>query len=668
LPERSFKDEILGNCVSRIQFQQRVRAFKVRVKRDLDSLPSEHAKREYYAALDIELCRRNFYYFLTRHWRTLWTEGVKYGKEIECLYPASRMAWVLATLVHVCNDSVIDICKGRQVPMVSHFMCAYFCWRSLFFPGRMDVFHSKSLFHVGQNGHGNAETLLGRVEFGYKRLPRYLQAVAPAEFHLNSARPQAIFYHQGMIAEAPLQSIIMGVPDTFQGDAITSFSPSGEFDDERGHQKNAKGHFETAIPAMMGRLFVRVGTPNSDDFPDALQDMRNQIAATEDVEGNPETDWEELMPYSDSYQGSVLADIMQDRNDHEIGFRFLARRRRNGIVTCKIHFRARPGYGKAFRENEVNKIADPVRRAEEHDCEMYAIDIKSRVWKLSEFGSRHYEYDPKQVGEYARIIRGWDFGKRSAVGFWQKVKMGPMPNSYQMRCLGEVVTNGPLVHEVVKLVHERMVQWFPDYDPARLPCIDYPDVAGRQGNRQTGKTDIQVITEEMTKKRGPNRVAWEPSFHGISRKIGVDEGINELAQKTQEILGYEEVKEGATGDPMPIVGLVVSPMRAPVTHRALSGALRQDAKGRISKSKENKEFEHVGDESRYIFAREVRVSDIVHDGIYLPAPTAGGPALGAEAKRQELIAATIEYGKQTLAKAVALDAATGVDWTEEEEE
>jgi len=666
LPDTSFRHEVLGNLVDRDRFQRRVKWFKARVKKDMDSLHSEHERREYYAALDAEFCRRSFYYFLVRHWRTFFPDGPKRGKGVEELFPPGREPWVFATLLHVCGDSVIDVCKGRQVPMKSHETSAYACWECMFRPGRMWLFHSKSLFHVGANAKGNPETLLGRVQFGYQRLPRYLQAVAPADFDFNAQRPQAIFYHKGIVADAPLTSTIMGVPDSYQADSATSFSPSAIFDDERGHQKNAKGFFETAVPAMMGRLFVRVGTPNSAEFPDALQDMRNQIAATEDADGNPETDWEELMPYSDSYQGSVLADIMQDRNDHEIGFRFLARRRRNGIVTCKIHFRARPGYGKAFRENEVNKIADPVRRAEEHDCEMYAIDIKSRVWKLSEFGSRHYEYDPKQVGEYARIIRGWDFGKRSAVGFWQKVKMGPMPNSYQMRCLGEVVTNGPLVHEVVKLVHERMVQWFPDYDPARLPCIDYPDVAGRQGNRQTGKTDIQVVTEEMTKKRGPNHVAWEPSFHGISRKIGVDEGINELAQKTQEILGYEEVKEGATGDPMPIVGLVVSPMRAPVTHRALSGALRQDAKGRISKSKENKEFEHVGDESRYIFAREVRVSDIVHDGIYLPAPTAGGPALGAEAKRQELIAATIEYGK--LAKAVALDAATDVDWTEEEEE
>jgi hypothetical protein len=98
-------------------------------------------------------------------------------------------------------------------------------------------------------------------------------------------------------------------------------------------------------------------------------------------------------------------------------------------------------------------------------------------------------------------------------------------------------------------------------------------------------------------------------------------------------------------------------MRAPVTHRALSGALRQDEKGRISKSKENKEFEHVGDESRYVFAREVRTSDIVRDCM-APAPPTAVPALGAEAKRQEIIAAVIEQGKQTLARAVAIDAAT----------
>lgn len=618
MPDQSFRDEVFANLASRRRYQTRVAHWKERVRRDLSSLHSEHERREYFATLDVEFCRRSFYYFLTQHWLTFWPDGPKFGKEVEQHYPASRMAWVLATLVNRCNDSVVDICKGRQIPMASHFFCAYFCWDCMFHPGRMVLFHSKSLFHVGANAKGNPETLLGRVQFGYKRLPRYLQAIAPADFDFNAQRPQAIFYHRGIVADAPLTSTIMGVPDSYQADSATSFSPSAIFDDERGHQKNAKGFFETAIPAMMGRLFVRVGTPNSAEFTDALQDMRTQIAATEDADGNPETDWEELMPYSDSFSGEFLKQIMNNETDYELGFRFLARRRRNGIVTCKIHFRARPPYGKNFRAKEVNKIADPVRRAEEHDCEMFAIDVKSRVWKLSEYGSRHYEYDTTQHGEFRRIIRAWDFGKRSAVQFWQKVKMGPLPNSFQLRCLGEVCSNGPLVREVARLVHDRMVQWFPNYDPRITPCIDYPDVAGRQSNRQTGQTDIQVTTDEMRK--------YEPLFHAIARKIGVDEGVDEMALKMAEVLGYDEKSN-------PIPGLVVSPLRAPITHRAFSGALRQDDKGRISKSKENKEYEHVGDCGRYTAAREVRRADVVRDGSATPTDARPKPGLTLDERK-----------------------------------
>ncbi len=595
----------------------------------MDGLPNEQAKREYYAKLDTEFCKRNFYYFLVRHWMTVWTEGPEHGSSMEARFPASRMAWVMSLILHVCRHDTIDMVKVRQAPMMSHLMSGHFFWRGMFTPGRMDLFHSKSLIHVGQGGHGNAQTLMGRCEVAYRRLPKYLQSYAPVEFNLNSQRPQITFLHRSSIAsDVDLTSKIMGVPDTYQADQTTSWSPSGELDDERGQQKDPKGHYETASPAMRDRLFMRVGTCDSEHFPEALQDMRNYIGATEDADGQPETDWEELMPYSDSYQGNFLQQIMDDRTDHELGFRFMGRRRRNGYVTLKVHFRARPGFGKTYRKTVVNRIQDPVRRAEEHDCEMYAIHAEHRLWRLSEFGSRHYEYDLNQSGELRRIIRAWDFGKRSAVVFFQKVKMGPLPNSYQLRILGEVCTNGPLVRDVAKMVHAKMCEWFPDYDPALTPCVDYPDVAGRQSNRQTGQTDIQVVTDEMKKH--------EPLFYAQSRKVGVDEGIDELALKTQEILGYEPVAEGEHGDPKPIPGLVVSPLRAPVTHRALSGALRQDEKGRISKSKENKEYEHVADCSRYAAAREIRKSDVVREGTAQPVDAKPKVELDRKARRAKI--------------------------------
>lgn len=254
-------------------------------------------------------------------------------------------------------------------------------------------------------------------------------------------------------------------------------------------------------------------------------------------------------------------------------------------------------FGKRYRATEVIKITDPLRRAEEHDAELMVIDPKHRLWRLHEDGARHYEYDPTQDGEFRRIYRPWDFGKRSAVQFWQKVKMGPTPTSYQLRCLGEVCTYGPLVHEVAEEVHQRMITWFKDGGGHNIPCVDFPDVAGRHFNQQTGKTDIQVITEAMRK--------WEPGFYADSRRVGIREGIDVGSRKMKEILGYD-------ADDRAVAGLVVSPLRAPTTLQALQGRLRQSEKGEIEKnSKANKEWEHVGDSGRYTFARIIRSEDIV---------------------------------------------------------
>ena len=138
-----------------------------------------------------------------------------------------------------------------------------------------------------------------------------------------------------------------------------------------------------------------------------------------------------------------------------------------------------------------------------------------------------------------------------------------------------------------------------------MPCIDYPDVAGVQSSHQTGKTDIDIITEVMSR--------YEPGFHGLRRKILVNEGIVETAMKIQEILGYDDQNR-------PVRGLVVSPQRAPTAHRGLFGEVRQDDKGFIKKP--NHPWEEVGDTQRYFAAREI---DRAH--ILTMALTPGGPVV-----------------------------------------
>lgn len=304
-------------------------------------------------------------------------------------------------------------------------------------------------------------------------------------------------------------------------------------------------------------------------------------------------------------------------------------------------------FGKTYRATEVVKITDPLRRAEEHDADLVIIDAKHKLWRLSETGARHYDYDPNQEGEFRRIYRPWDFGKRSAVQFWQKVKMGPRPNNYQLRCLGEVCTFGPLVHEVAEEVHQRMITWFKEGGGHNIPCVDYPDVAGRQSNRQTGKTDMQVITEAMRK--------WEPGFYADSKRIGIREGIDVGSRKMKEVLGYDA--EGR-----PVAGLVVSPLRAPVTLSALQGRLRQNDKGEIEKSKANKEYEHVGDIARYLFARQVRSEDIVSG----PVSPAAGVITDAKldpVKDRQLIHANMTAAAMANAmRRGALETAPGQNW------
>jgi hypothetical protein len=616
----SFRDEFVAALRTRDDALNRAHNLSYQVTADIKTLTTESEKRQYIAVLDREFCRRSAYYFMVNFWSTFDPKARQRGNlEDSIRMPRSRLLWLLCWMFqNLPHGTVWNILKSRQKPMFSHTMAGLYTWKCMTQPMRYVIFHSTGIDKSGYGGSAyNPETLLGRVKWGYSHLPPHILALNPvhADFDMAKDRPKAVFYHRpsGTSAEF-IPSIIEAHPDTMPN----TLSPSDAFNDEVGHQRDPYMFYRAIIPT--GATVVSVGTPDSEKHPEGIQWFLDNIEP-QGSEDEPEPEEEELMPYSDSFSGSFLKSIMADGTDYEIGFRFLARRLNNGNITSRIHFRSAVGGGKTYRATEVNKIISKRQRAEEHDCELHSRDSKTRLWRLPDDGSglRHFEYDPSQTGEFHLITRPWDFGNYSGVLFIQKVKMGPTPNSYQMRILGEVVTDGPLVHEVAEEVHQRMEQWFPAYGKG-TSCRDYPDVAGKQGNRQTGKTDEKVITERMQK--------YEPGFSApYMRRIGVKEGIVEVALKLNEILGYDEKGE-------PIRGLVVSPTRAPLTVRALQGELKQKDDGSIKKP--NHPWEEVGDCLRYVGANDIDRADIVQVGSVLPGQAAQLAELTDEERKQKV--------------------------------
>lgn len=307
---------------------------------EVKALPSKQDQRLYLAELDRQFVRRNFYYFLTRHVKTFYPDALKKGGDVATRFPRSRMAWLYATILQFYPNSVITLNKVRQAPMATHESCAYFLWKAMTQPGRMILFHSIDKDRAGWGStKGNPECLLGRVKWAYQALPPHIKSMIKFEEDHNPARPQAIFWHYKQGWEAPIPSYIRPVPDANSASVINQFSPSDIFDDEIGHQSNPESFWNAAIPAMGGRQFVRVGTADSQNHPDAHAHMVRECLTGD----GDEPPFVELMPYSDSFSGKFLEQIASDATDYELGWRFLGRIRNNGIVNLQIHFRARAG-------------------------------------------------------------------------------------------------------------------------------------------------------------------------------------------------------------------------------------------------------------------------------------------------------------------------------------
>ena len=341
MPETiDLRKDLLSHLCSRRQLQNRVKWWKKRVVDDVHRLPTRYEKRLYLAEFDRQCVRKSFYYFLVNHWKTFFPDSLKKGGEIATMFPRSRMAWLYATILQHYSTSVITVNKVRQAPMATHESCAYFTWKCLTQPGRMVLFHSIDKDRAGWGStKGNPECLLGRVKWGYLALPPHLRSMVKFEEDHNPARPQAIFWHYREGWEAPVPSYIRPVPDANSASVINQFSPSDIFDDEIGHQSNPEAFWNAAIPAMGGRQFVRVGTADSQNHPDAHAHMVRECL----VGDGKEPPFVEMMPYSDSFQGNFLRQILENETGYEPGWRFMGRVRNNNVINIQIHSRARAG-------------------------------------------------------------------------------------------------------------------------------------------------------------------------------------------------------------------------------------------------------------------------------------------------------------------------------------
>lgn len=584
---------------SRIMPREAVPSFEKRllskVRADLSTLSSERERLIYIAELEYYMCKHNLFYFLTNYCKTLNTQmiGVDDAKMIS-YFPKYRFLYWLCRIFQEYNG-IIAIAKSRQL-MVSWWACGAFLWDAAFHSGKTILFHSSDAYKVGYGGTEDAtveQCLLGRVEFMYNHLPPFLQSRIPVTFNKGSERPTMTFYHRAPDGGKPILSRIIGIPDA-NPRALNMFTPTGILNDEISLQRDPETFHQASVP-IINRNTKRIDIGTATEMRGCEKSrmfLRSLIyGAEEDTEEPP---FEELMPYSDSYQGEPLRKILNNEADHILADRMLVRRRKNRIITILLYFTAHPEKGKRFEKEQREVMQSEARHRQEHWIDFDVVEESRTLWQIQHESSiRVIEYDPNQPPPYDTLYISVDFGAHAAALFWQVCKVEGCIG-VQVRCLGEVDVAGrdALTANLARIIWHRKNMWF-----GNPPIRCFPDVAGMQSNRQTGKTDIQVFTDVI-------RQEFDPTFSTFQRRIDRKDGINEFADKLSEIIGYDK-------DGNPIPGFVINPARCPRFLRVLRGALRQAPDGTIMKIKSNYAYEHLADCARYFAANVIRRRELI---------------------------------------------------------
>jgi hypothetical protein len=600
-----------------------------RIVTAMSNLTNDRDRRVLLAELDLEFCRRSAAYFIFRHCKTINRRpNKKLGEKVVGRFPRRRYLWLLIKSFEE-HRGITVVSKSRQL-IASWLYCALFLWEAMFHPARSTMLHSTDEWRVG---FGVDDSLMNRILFIYGQLPDYIQERCPMR-RTPSQHPTVTFYHpaqKGMKEGAILTSQIVGVPDV-PAKILNTLAPTGIFNDEVSLQKKP-ATFYTAAAAVTGEdcRHILVATATRTEDNGEARAWFAELWYGADASDDPkkaEPEPEELMPYRDSYVGRVLADIEADRTDKVVGDRMLGRRRRGGIITFMLYDWVDPKKGKVFAEEEKAKLLTEAAWEQEHNNNWYITDTSRHVWILNPKpyadipAMEHFRevyYDKTQKPPFDVLYVAVDFRGHAAATFCQKQQHPRAVKGYQFAILGELDVPGAHAPVFFRELFRRWREWF-----GLTPYRCYPDVAGRQGNWQTLTTDLQLLTKTAHEE-------FDRNFTTVQARIGRKEGISELSEKCVEIIGYE-----ADGTPIP--GLVINRERAPVTTRALSGALIQDADGCIDKKRGNSRYEHVADCMRYTSFRCIRFEDIVKLTDLVPKDEPRRPTM----TRDQRIAAILE--------------------------
>jgi len=587
--------------------------------KDLESLPTTADQEAYWMAMEWDMCRLNSYYWMTTYAQT-WDPDAPEGEELK-LFPDRRFLWKLCKLVQENRVLELDILKPRRM-FITWWGCGWFTWDGMFHSARNTIFHTMDEGMAGFGGGGEGqemhECMLGRVLHIYQHLPEWQRRRCPAT-PSRSPRHRLTFHVWDEKREQFINSVITAMPN-IPALLARSQTLTGFLTDEVPHQTKPaaarQGVRSTVLRGNQGRI-IGPGTPPPDQT-EAKTWFGQQIHGTD----RENAEWEELMPYSESAHGVALQAIMDDKTDHIIGPRMEARRKASKSISMHLYFSSDWKRGKQYDQDRRDEHKeDYAAYRQEHWGDMFVVSKEKQIsWVGTNDNFGHYTYDPAQPPPFDIFGRTVDPGGHSACVLCQKVKVITHPDfpdwryevpghGYQVRIFGEANIYGltkELGQGALDATKEAMERAGVT-KPWKVPVEDFCDTAGNQTNRQTGKTDIEVLKEEYGKHYP------EIEDRGIrNRIVHRKEGVNEVAQKLPEVLGYYP-------DGKPIMGLVID-TRCPVCCLIFrgSGILTPDLM--VSKKAENERFEHHMNCCQYWFAMNVPLEHILKPADFLPKP------------------------------------------------
>lgn len=536
--------------------------------------------------LDRLFCRASCYYFLmhTKTW-----DPQNLDNPVDAPMPDLRYLWIYTVIREMFNRTIMV--KSRQ-QLLSWFASGCELWSGWRMPGGTYFFHSTSEAKAGYGGGGqfyNGEHIMGRAWILNKSLPAHLRV--PAHRQNKPIVAMSYLHREGA-------STFYAVPDN--PNIMAGYVPRGVMDDEVSLQRNAREFFGTVGPALAesttynaiytprgktgrGKWAYEMHSGKKDDDPHrgryVHQPPMEELMPL-DGDGTPEARLPAL------FSGQVLKDIFAGNSDILPGKRFLGRINADGMVALELYWRSNPRKGRHYKATRIDNYP-PVLQLRDFECSHEAQEGEFLLWRIDDDNEIYADTEPVPG---IPVIRCWDFGRHAAVVCAQIVPTGPTERSTQLRILGEVDSIGRKTIEFAHAVRHYCAVRF----GAGWEYTDIADVAGRQVDRQTLESDLQVIQRA---------IGVRPMNRKIDRPVGV------------EVIGakiLERLETDADGNPC-TPGLVISPIHCPVLTRALRGEVMMKSDGGIDDGPRFDDIAHVSVALRYIAAWFLHLEDVVGD-------------------------------------------------------